>query len=222
VRAYRLADNRLAEHAEWDVELLQVELSSIIELGETSVEILGWSTGEVDVLLDNDERDIADYADDIPEPPSRPVARLGDIWRLGRHRLLCGSSLEPGSWEQLMCGERAAMAFTDAPYNVPVQGHVSGLGKARHPEFAMASGEMSAAEFITFNANYLANMEACLADGALVMACMDHRHLFELMAAARQVGLHHLNLCVWKKTNGGMGSLWRSQHKLVLGFVDKG
>lgn len=113
-----------------------------------------------------------------------------------------------------MAGNVAAMILTDAPYNVRVNGHVSGGGQ--HAEFAMASGEMSEAEFIRFNVSYLANMAAHLKDGGIAMAFMDHHHLFELMTAAREVGLKHLNLCVWAKTNGGMGSLYRSQHELVM------
>ncbi|WP_088335488.1 site-specific DNA-methyltransferase, partial [Sphingomonas mucosissima] len=215
VKAYRLADNQLATASTWDAELLRMEISSIIELDETPIEILGWSTGEVDVILDgaaaanDDDEDIgAALADGVP------VSQAGDLWLLGKHRLLCGSSLEPTVWERLMNGSTGAMVLTDAPFNVKVNGHVSGGG--RHAEFAMASGEMSVSEFIEFNRSYLANMSAHLKDGAIVMAFMDHHHLFELMSAAREVGLKHLNLCVWAKTNGGMGSLYRSQHELVL------
>lgn len=217
VKAYRLADNQLATAASWDEDLLRLELASIIEMAETPIEILGWSTGEIDVILEGvsgPADDAADPDDEVPPVPATPVARVGDLWQLGHHRLLCGSSLEPASWSRLMDGKTAAMVLTDAPFNVAVNGHVS--GSKRHAEFAMASGEMSEAEFIEFNVSYLANMAAHLKDGAVVMAFMDHHHLFELMTAARKVGLRHLNLCVWAKTNGGMGSLYRSQHELVL------
>lgn len=214
VKAYRLADNQLATGSTWDAELLRMEISAIIELDETPIEILGWSTGEIDVILDgvaanDDEDDVSDA--DVAGPA---IAQVGDLWLLGKHRLLCGSSLEPAVWERLMDGGTGAMVLTDAPFNVKVNGHVSGGG--RHAEFAMASGEMSVAEFIDFNKTYLTNMSAHLKDGGIVMAFMDHHHLFELMSAAREVGLKHLNLCVWAKTNGGMGSLYRSQHELVL------
>ena len=216
VKAYRLADNQLAQAACWDEALLRIEIAGIIELDETPIEILGWSTGEIDVLLDGGGigEDGADPDDEIPKFPEHPVAQSGDLWLLGRHRLLCASSLEPTSWERLMAGQVAAMILTDAPYNVRVNGHVSGGGQ--HAEFAMASGEMTEAEFIVFNATYLRSMVAHLKDGGIAMAFMDHHHLFELMTAARQTGLKHLNLCVWSKTNGGMGSLYRSQHELVL------
>lgn len=214
VKAYRLADNQLATHATWDERLLRIEIQSIIDLDEVSVEVMGWETAEIDVLLGNTGIDDSDPDDDMPVEDAVVVARPGDLWLLGKHRLLCGSSLEPESWSRLMAGAQGAMVLTDAPFNVPVNGHVSGSG--RHTEFAMASGEMSEAEFMTFNETYLRNMAAHLKDGAIVMAFMDHKHLYELMSAGRAAGLHHLNLCVWAKTNGGMGSLYRSQHELVL------
>jgi DNA modification methylase len=217
IRAYRLADNRLAEHATWDTELLQLEIGAILEIGETPIEILGWTTGEIDVLMESvTGAEAGDPLDDVVDPPSNPVARSGDIWLLGKHRLMCGSSILPDNWVRLMAGESAAMAFTDAPYNVPVNGHVSGLGKNQHAEFAMASGEMSEAEFTQFNLDYLTNLAAHTKDGGILMACMDWRHLSELLAAAAKARLQLLNLCVWRKTNAGMGSLYRSQHELVL------
>ncbi len=214
VRAYRLADNELSRAATWDLNLLQVELSHIIEIGDVPIEILGWSTGEIDVLLEGPKDDRPDPDDDVPELPEDPVARVGDLWLFGKHRLLCGSSLDPECWVRLMNGRIAQMVLTDGPFNLRVNGHVSGSN--RFEEFAMASGEMSPAEFTEFNATYLKNMTAHLKDGAILMAFMDHHHLHELMTATRQLGLKHINLCVWKKSNGGMGSLWRSQHELVL------
>jgi hypothetical protein len=214
VKAYRLADNQLARHATWDERLLRIEIQSIIDLDEVSIEVMGWETAEIDVLLGDTAIDNTDVDDDLPVEDANVVAQLGDIWLLGNHRLLCGSSLELESWARLMDGAQGAMVLTDAPFNVPVNGHVSGSG--RHAEFAMASGEMSEAEFTAFNEAYLRNMTAHLKDGAIVMAFMDHKHLYELMTAARAADLQHLNLCVWSKTNGGMGSLYRSQHELVL------
>lgn len=221
VSAYRLADNKLAEIATWDADALAIELAAIIEMDETSVEILGWETAEVDLVIDgsNKPETSEDEADEQIEPPANPVTRPGDLWLLRRHRLLCASSLEEASWTDLLAGETAAMAFTDPPYNVPVSGHVCGLGKVSHAEFAMASGEMSQAEFIAFLSDFLAAMLPHLKDGAVLDLCMDWRHLAELLAALDANALTLLNLCVWNKTNGGMGSLYRSKHELV--FVAK-
>ena len=218
VRAYRIADNRLAELASWDEDLLAIELSAIIELDEVPIEVIGWETAEIDLLTD-DRRNpdtSTDPVDTVPETPAVPVSCSGDLWLLGHHRLLCGSSLEPSAWERLMDGRQGAMAFTDAPYNVPVTGHVCGLGSVQHPEFAMASGEMSRPEFTLFLSQVIAQLSANVRDGAVLDLCMDWRHLPELFAAVECNDLALLNLCVWNKTNGGMGSLYRSKHELVL------
>jgi DNA modification methylase len=221
VRAYRLADNRLAEHATWDKEALALELAALIELDETPIEVLGWDTGEIDLILDeaDDAEDKMDPADERIEPPADPLSRAGDLWLLGKHRLLCGSSLDEAAWATLLADEVAAMAFTDPPYNVKVSGHICGLGKVSHAEFAMASGEMSKAEFTAFLSEFIGKMAAHLKDGAVLDICMDHRHIGELQAAIDANGLTSLNLCVWNKTNGGMGSLYRSKHELI--FITK-
>lgn len=221
VRAYRLADNKLAELATWDADALAIELAAIIEMDETPIELLGWETAEIDLLLDGSNKAgiSEDEADEQLEVPANPVTRPGDLWLLGQHRLLCTSSLEAASWNELMTGETAAMAFTDPPYNVPVSGHVCGLGKVNHAEFAMASGEMSPSEFIAFLSDFLALTLPHLKDGAVLDLCMDWRHMGELLAALDANALALLNLCVWNKTNGGMGSLYRSKHELV--FVAK-
>ena len=222
IRAYRLADNRLAELGKWDEEALSIELSAIIELDDTPIELLGWETAEIDMLLDDDARSSAvgnDPADEIPEPPEQPVSQLGDLWELRGHRLLCGSSLAPENWAMLLGDNVAAMVFIDPPYNVLVQGHVCGLGKVQHAEFAMASGEMSKPEFTVFLTRSIGTMLPHLKDGAVLDVCMDWRHMGELSAALEASSLGLLNLCVWNKTNGGMGSLYRSKHELV--FVTK-
>lgn len=218
VRAYRLADNRLAELASWDDELLAIELSALIEIDEVQIELLGWETAEVDLITDANSKgtEATDPADELPDVPSVPVSRPGDLWLLGRHRLLCASSLETNSWERLMDGAEGAMVFTDAPYNVPVSGHVCGLGKAQHAEFAMASGEMSRTEFTNFLSSAITLLSARVRDGAVLDLCMDWRHLPELLTAVDANGLALLNLCVWNKNNGGMGSLYRSKHELVV------
>lgn len=223
VRSYRLADNRLAELGTWDSSSLAIELAAIIEFDETAVEILGWETGEIDLMLEEDfglaDEPSADPADDQVEPPADPVSRAGDIWLLGEHRLLCGSSLDAANWSILLDGKTAAMAFTDPPYNVPVSGHVCGLGKLSHAEFAMASGEMTKAEFIAFLSEFIAAMLPHCKDGAVLDLCMDWRHLGELLSAIENNRLSLLNLCAWNKNNGGMGSLYRSKHELV--FITK-
>jgi DNA modification methylase len=146
------------------------------------------------------------------------VSRLGDLWLLGRHRLLCGSALDTGAFTALMGEERAAAIFTDPPYNVQIDGHASGLGAVHHRPFPMASGEMNKAEFTAFLVRALCNLVAFSTAGSLHYICMDWRHLGESLAAGREAYGELKNLCVWAKDNAGMGSLYRSQHELILVF----
>lgn len=206
VRAYRLADNKLATLDMWDEDALAIELAAIIEVDEVGIELLGWETAEIDVILEGGSRTpSSDPADVCPELPKVAVAEAGDLWLLGKHRLLCASSLEAASWERLMGGKVAAMAFTDSPYNVPVAGHICGLGKIQHAEFAMASGEMSKAQFTAFLTDVIAQLGAHLKDGAILDLCMDFRHMGELLTAIDANSLSLLNVCVWNKRPFGNG-----------------
>jgi DNA modification methylase len=218
-RAYVIADNRLAEKAAWDPELLALELSYLSDMDlDFDVTITGFDVAEIDIAIQAVTETSA--ADDVPDPEidSPPVSALGDLWRLGPHRLLCGDARDPAAYAQLLGDERAAVVFTDPPYNVPIQGHVSGLGKATHDEFAMASGEMNPAEFTAFLTSVCQQLTAFSTDGSLHYLCIDWRHLGELLAAGNAVYTELKNLCVWAKTNAGMGSLYRSQHELVFVF----
>ena len=217
LRAYMLADNKLVENAGWDKELLRVHLDFLTQIDiDFDIDMTGFSTPEIDLLFQEVEE--ADAADaEIPDPPAPEdaVTQPGDLWLLDEHRILCGDCRSPADVHDLMADQAAAMVFTDPPYNVPINGHVSGLGKHRHPEFAMASGEMSAREFRGFLTASLAALAAVSCDGAVHFVCMDWRHLAELLAAAAPVYDTQLNLCIWTKTNAGMGSLYRSQHELI-------
>lgn len=215
VKAYRLADNRLSQLSTWDDELLAIELAAIIELDETPIEVLGWDTGEIDVILEDVGEDTSkDPADAQVAPPANPTSRLGDIWCLGKNRLLCGSSLEAENWVRLMDGETAAMVFSDMPYNTRVNGHVGGLGKIKHAEFKFASGEMTRPQFMEFMTNAIGQMAAPLKDGGVLTLAMDWRSSLEILTAIEANALSVLNMCVWVKTSGSMGSLYRSQHEL--------
>jgi DNA modification methylase len=137
---------------------------------------------------------------------------------LGPHRLYCGSALDERTYGVLLGEDRAAAVFTDPPYNVPIDGHASGLGAIHHRPFPMASGEMDSAQFTAFLAGAFRNLASFSADGSLHYVCMDWRHVEELLAAGRGVYGEVKNLCVWVKDNAGMGSLYRSQHELVFVF----
>jgi DNA modification methylase len=215
-KALVIADNQLALNAGWDTDRLAVELKSLIEI-DYDVTVLGFEQATIDILNGDAAAKANDNGpeEDIPLLQPSEVSRPEDLWVLGEHRLLCGDCLDERAYSLLLGEDQADLVFTDPPYNVAVNGHVSGLGRAKHAEFAMASGEMSEAEFIQFLADFLKLTRASVRDGAILFVCMDWAHLFELQSAARQVGLTQKNLCVWSKVNGGMGSLYRSKHELV-------
>ncbi|NQV43940.1 MAG: ParB N-terminal domain-containing protein [Rhodospirillales bacterium] len=221
IRAYVIADNRLAENAGWDREMLAIEFQGLIELDlEFDVTSTGFEMPEIDILIGEFDATREDEAgDEIPTlADGPPVTRPGDIWHLGRHRLICGDATDRDICGQLLSGALAQMVFTDPPYNVPIDGHVSGLGMVKHREFAMASGEMTQAQFTAFLTTVFENLAAHSADGAIQFICMDWRHIGELIAAGSAAFTELKNMCVWAKTNGGMGSLYRSQHELVFVF----
>jgi DNA modification methylase len=214
-RAFVLADNKIALLSSWDDDLLKAELELLIQ-DDFEVELTGFSTAEIDVLLDEAPVDPDNDLPDLDEV--QIVTRPGDLWRLGAHRLLCGSALDPSAYERLMQGERAQMVFTDPPYNVKIDGHVCGNGKVKHADFAMASGEMTRAEFTGFLNRGFTLMAQVSADGAITYVCMDWRHLREIEDAALPVYGPTRQLCVWKKLNPGMGAFYRSHHELIFVF----
>jgi DNA modification methylase len=218
IRAYVIADNRLAENAGWDRELLALELQELSVQPNFDVTVTGFEMGEIDLIIGEASDNKPDEADVIPEiDHSAPaVSRLGDCWRIGDHFLLCGNALKRRSYERLLNGKRAQMVFTDPPYNVRIAGNVSGLGRNQHREFAMASGEMTRREFTNFLRRALTNLAEFSADGSIHFICMDWRHIQELADAADDAYTELKNICVWSKSNAGMGSLYRSAHEFIF------
>ena len=226
-RAFMIADNKLTENATWDDQLLAQQLKELSLLGlDFSLEITGFEMGEIDLRIASLEETPAqgdDPADVLPEGSAGPpVSKIGDLWLLGRHRLLCGSALDTLAFTPLMGEEHAATVFTDPPYNVEIDGHASGLGAVHHRPFPMGFGEMNRAEFTAFLGQALRNLAAFSAAGSLHYICMDWRHIEELLTAGAEAYGELKNLCVWVKDNAGMGSLYRSQHELVLVFKQGG
>ncbi|MCF8880143.1 site-specific DNA-methyltransferase [Hyphobacterium sp. SN044] len=214
-----IADNRLAELAGWDDELLRLELRGLAELDlDFELEITGFETAELDALL-TDPVDAADPDDEVRElDRGANVTRLGDVWQIGAHRLICGDARDPDVLNALVGDDRADLVFTDPPYNVRIDGHVCGSGAVKHREFAMASGEMTPGEFQDFLRQALQAAAKVSRDGAIHFVCMDWRHLEDIIAAGRDVYTELKNLIAWVKTNAGMGSFYRSQHELILVF----
>jgi hypothetical protein len=189
-RAYVIADNRLAELAGWDREILRIEFQALAELDlDFDLEITGFETAELDLLLDDSaSENMSDPADEMPDPELGPaVTQPGDIWILSKHKLICSDARNPAIYTAPMGAERARAVFTDPPYNVKIDGHVCGSGTVKHREFAMASGEMNAAAFTTFLEESLGAMATMSLDGAIHFTCMDWRHMAELQAAGDKV-----------------------------------
>ncbi len=218
VRAYILADNKLAEKAGWDNSILAIELQHLtsIDLG-FEVSLTGFEIGEIDFILQ--ESKLEEQDEESVQISSGPaITKLGDLWLLGSHRLICGDALDESSYSALMNGKSADVVFTDPPYNVRIDGNVCGKGAIRHREFTMASGEMSEAEFASFLTRALGLLGCHSKPGSVHFICMDWRHAAEMLTAGKQTYDTFLNLCVWAKDNGGMGSFYRSQHELVFVF----
>jgi len=218
-KALALADNKIGDLSDFDGVKLKAVLLELTGV-DFNTELTGFDTGEIDFCIDGASSVAAgDAADTFDEPDdSQPaISRPGDLWQLGDHKLLCGNALESASYEALLGSARAQMAFTDVPYNVPIKGHVSGLGRRTHREFAMASGEMSDGDFRTFLSKAMRLMADHSDDGSIHYQCMDWRGLRTLLEAGDDIYTVK-GICVWNKTNAGMGSLYRSQHEFVVVF----
>lgn len=220
---YRIAEQRLSELAPWDERALADAFRELSELDlGFSLEVTGFSQGEIDFRIEgfaaNQAESADDTADTVPAVGATAVSRHGDQWQLERHRILCGSALQSDTFAALMVRRRAAAVITDPPYNVPIQGHVSGKGRVHHREFAMATGELSSDEFSKFLTSFLAAAIKHVAPGTLLYVFMDWRHCAEIQIAATELGLELKNICVWVKSNAGMGSFYRSQHEFVFIF----
>jgi DNA modification methylase len=219
-RALALADNKIAANAGWDRERLALELPELAELlvvEGVDVTITGFAAAEIDNLMLELVDPEADPADALPEVQPKPSTTRGDLWRLGKHRLLCGDARNESDVNRLMAGKLAAMVFTDPPYNVRIAS-VQGRGKIRHREFVEASGEMSSAEFIAFLTESLKLAARVSKDGAIHYVCMDWRHMTEMLEAGRQVYGAPKQLVIWNKSHAGQGSFYRSQHELIFVF----
>jgi len=212
-RALRLADNKIALNAGWDIEILKLELAELsLPEVEIDLSLTGFSPGEIDVVL----ADSPDPDDEvIPAVPIEPRVQAGDIWQLGEHRIGCGDGRDRDFLAQLVgAGEQIDCAFLDPPYNVKINGHANARG--RHREFAMASGEMTTDAFRNFLKDTLGACASVSRNGAVHFVCMDWRHMDDVIASVGDVYGELLNICVWNKSNAGMGSLYRSKHEMVF------
>ena len=220
-RAFMVADNRLAELATWDEDILKLELTELKGFDlDFDLTDLGFETPDLNRILFTTDgtTDLDEIDDNVPAVATVPVTRVGDVWILGRHRLICGDARMGEVYARLMpAGEVARVITTDPPFNVPVLGHVTKRCADRR-EFAMAVGEMSVAEFTDFLTTTLGHASDRAVDGAIGYVFMDWRHMTEVLDAGRAAIGELKNLVVWAKPNAGMGAFYRSQHELVFVF----
>jgi hypothetical protein len=216
-RAYVITDNRLAELSEWDFDILSDEVQLLLDADLTfDLDIIGFDAADIDGWA---KVPSATEPELVELPSAGPaVTRLGDLWIIGSHRLLCGDALAVKSYDVLMAGEKAQMVFTDPPYNVKIRGNVSGLGVIKHREFAMASGEMSDPGFIAFLRTAFTRMAEVSEPAAIHFVCMDWKHIREITEAGSAAYQELKNVCTWAKTNAGMGAFYRSQTEFVFAF----
>jgi DNA modification methylase len=220
-RLLAISSNRLGEQGEWDAERLSIEFKELLKFEDIELDLTSFEMVEIDQILMNKPTETPSAEEEavaLPDVEKVAVTQPGDLWQLGGHRLLCSTALEQTSYDTLLQGKRAQLVATDPPYNVPIDGHVSGLGRIKHREFAMGAAEMSDEEFAKFLITFLTLCGRNSDLAAIIYAFMDWRHIEPLLAAGTQAELELKNLCVWVKTNAGMGTFYRSQHELVAVF----
>ena len=219
LKALRITDNRLAQNAHWDERLLGESLLELKELDrDFDLSITGFSLPEIDLAIQKLSETAVEDDDFASSETGVQVCQVGDVWGLGGHHVLCGDATSEAAFEKLMVDDRADVVFVDPPYNVRIDGHVSGNGKVRHREFAQGSGELSRDEFIRFLTGTCTLLKNYSKNGAIHFVCMDWKHVDELLAAGREVYTELKNIVAWVKSTAGMGSLYRSQHELICVF----
>jgi DNA modification methylase len=218
LKALRIADNKLGQNAHWDERLLAENLLELKGLDrDFDLSITGFSLPEIDFAIQKLSEPLV-QDDDASSATGVSVCQPDDVWGLGGHRVHCGDATSEVAFERLMKDELADVVFVDPPYNVPIDGHVSGNGKVRHREFAQGVGELSREEFIGFLTGCCTLLKNYSKNGAIHFVCMDWKHLEELLTAGREVYTEIKNIVAWVKSSAGMGSLYRSQHELICVF----
>lgn len=222
VKALMIALNRLGDLSKWDDEALKTVLVDLQELElDFDIEATGFTEIEIELRV----QDL-----DFTQPDEAPVVvgqgptivTAGELWKLGDHLLYSGDALQATSWQALMAAELADAVVTDPPFNVQIDGHVTGSGKHRHREFAVASGELSPSAFTEFLKTAMGHAHQWSTSGSVHHWAMDWRHVVEVGTAGQSTYERFLNMAVWAKNRPGMGSYLRSQHELFFIFAKGG
>lgn len=210
--------NRIAELGDWDLEALGPLLIELEDVG-LDLSTTGFLIPELDIIMsDPTEKEGDPGEEEDLEPPAQPVTIEGDLWVLDQHRLLCADATKSESYERVLEGNVADVVSTDLPWNIPIEGFVSGLGKTKHMNFATGAGELSDAEFAAFCDTAHLLSSAHLIEGGVFFSFIDWRSADVIMAAGRKAGLRHIGTAIWDKGSGGMGSLYRSAYEQVIIF----
>jgi DNA modification methylase len=220
-KAFMLADNKLTDRSSWDDRKVAIVLKELSDITlDFEIRATGFEPPEIDLRIQSLESPNAstESSDEVEVPDGPPVSRPGDLWTLGKHRLLCGNALDPQAYDALLAGEKAAAVFTDLRYSMPGGGRVTGNGEKEHREFPIAAGEVTEEEFCNFFVNAFVAMASNSVDRATFFACIDWRRLFEIIRALRVSGCLLLDICVWVMTSEGVGSLYPSRRELVFVF----
>ncbi|MBR1251621.1 site-specific DNA-methyltransferase [Bradyrhizobium sp. AUGA SZCCT0169] len=220
LKALRIADNKLALNAHWDERLLAENFLALKDIDlDFDLSITGFCLPEIDLVIQDFNSIAMSEADGLQDATTGvAICRVGDLWRIGKHLVFCGDATSEVSFERVMRGERANVIFVDPPYNIKIDGPVSGKGKTRHREFAQASGELSSSEFTDFLQRACTLLERHSVDGAIHYICMGWYGAAELLAAGKRIYSDLKNICVWAKNTAGLGSLYRSQHEFIFVF----
>jgi hypothetical protein len=219
IKALRLVLNRTALDAVWDDENLRIVLKDLLDQN-FDLDLTGFDVPEIDryLSLDIPQANVEEDGSDIPPVQARAISAPGIIWALGEHRVGCGSATDLAFVSRVLGGKTANSSFIDPPYNIKVDGFITGKGRHRHREFVQGSGELSTDEYFALLKDSLLVLKGCCAPTALVYACIDWRHVMELTVAGHACDMPLYTICIWTKTNGGMGGIYRNAHELVCVF----
>ena len=219
IKAIRLALHRLPLDAKWDAENLTAVMSELASIN-FDLDLTGFDAPQIDVYLSLDvpKANVEENGADIPSPELTPVSQRGSIWKLGRHRVGCGDATDLAFVSAILDNQQAHVCFVDPPYNIPVDGFISGKGRHHHHEFLQGSGELSSADFFAFLRHSFSVLKSNCAPTALIYACIDWRHVKEMTVAGHACDMPLYQIVTWVKSNGGMGGIYRNQSEFICVF----
>jgi len=206
INAYRIADNRTAEESEWDSELLKMEIKDL-EAKDFKLDLLGFNEDQLNDMLFEEKQGLTDE-DEVPEAPEEPISKLGDIWKLGNHRVMCGDSTFIDNIDLITKKEKIDMVFTDPPYNIDYQG-VKDKRKIKNDK-------MDDESFVDFLTSSLLGCETMY-----VCCSWQYAHLFR--EAMTKIARKPKAMIIWDKINPAQHlDKYFKQHEIIYYYGDFG